>query len=375
MVIHPHLRYWLAALFIPEAGPRTVLKWLAHFADIEKLFTASILELQAAGVASRYHDAIFHPCWSLIDRELALAAEQQVTILCLTDERYPKLLKEISDPPLVLYVRGNQSALWQQQLAMVGSRNATPAGIANAENFALALAKAGLAITSGLALGVDAACHRGALTAGGITIAVMGTGLNHIYPASNRKLAEAIITEAGAIISEFPFDTGPKAQNFPRRNRIIGGLSQGVLVVEAALKSGSLITARHALEQGRDVFAIPGSIHNPVARGCHYLIQQGAKLVTSAQDILEELQMLPTVAAEPKKSPNGEPPQNHPHSLLKQIDYEMTATDTIILRSGLTAGEVSSILLALELQGHIQAVIGGYVRTVKTGKGQVITHV
>ena len=365
-MFHPNLRYWLASLFLPEVGPGTVLRWLSHFTDIEKLFTASREELQAAGIAVRYHDAIFHPAWKLVDNEIARASDQQLDILCIEDAAYPSLLKEIANPPLVLYVRGNKFALSQKQIAIVGSRNATPIGITNAEQFAFKLAKSGLAITSGLALGVDAASHRGALTADGVTIAVMGTGLNCIYPRSNRTLAEAIVSNRGAIISEFPLDTQPIAHNFPRRNRIIAGLSQGVLVVEAALKSGSLITARLALEQDRDVFAIPGSIHNHLARGCHSLIQQGAKLVTSPEDILEEL---PALEFQIKMDFVDEDeremklPDKQSRRLLSQIDYAVTPIDTIILRSGLTAGEVSSILLALELLGHIQTVSGGYVRT------------
>ena len=183
----------------------------------------------------------------------------------MADDDYPSLLKEIADPPLVLYVRGNKAALKQTQLAMVGSRHATPTGLQNAEQFAYSLASAGIAVTSGLALGIDGASHRGALAAGGVTIGVAGTGLYHSYPRSHSKLLEEIMSRQGAVISEFPLPIGPQAYHFPRRNRIIGGLSVGVLVVEAALKSGSLITARHAIEHGREVFAIPGSIHHPLS--------------------------------------------------------------------------------------------------------------
>jgi DNA processing protein len=360
MIVHPNLRYWLASLFFSDVGPRTMMKWVTNFSTIEKLFSATQSELQGAGIAARFHESILHPSWHLVDKELTRAKEQQFIVICIEDKTYPPLLKEISDPPLVLYIRGDQSVLSHMQIAIVGSRNATPAGITNAEQFALGLAKAGFAITSGLALGVDAASHKGALAAEGATIGVMGTGLNHIYPRTNHALAEKIVEEGGAIVSEFPLDTQPVAHHFPRRNRIIAGLSRGVLVVEAALKSGSLITARHALEHDREVFAIPGSIHNPVARGCHHLIQQGAKLVTSANDILEEFQI--PVSVEPPS--RGVPAGSRPHPLLAQIDYATTSMDEIISRSGLTAGEVSSILLTLELQGRIQAVSGGYVRTV-----------
>jgi DNA processing protein len=270
-------------------------------------------------------------------------------------------LKEISDPPLVLFVRGNKDILSVRQVAMVGARNATPAGIKNAEQFAYALAEAGYAVTSGLALGVDGACHRGALAAKGMTIGVCGTGLNYIYPISHRSLATNMIQHNGAVISEFPLATTPRAENFPRRNRVIGGMSVGVLVVEAALKSGSLITARHALEQGREVFAIPGSIHNPLTKGCHHLIRQGAKLVETIGDILEELGGLSLATA---LVPTMEISHLSPKErwLLEQIGYEITSMDAILLHSGLTAGEVSSMLLTLELNGYIQSVPGGYIR-------------
>ncbi|CAG0910748.1 unnamed protein product, partial [Cyprideis torosa] len=209
-------------------------------------------------------------------------------ILPITSEQYPSLLRAIDDPPPLIYVVGDPNLLSYPQLAVVGSRNATRAGIANAEAFSLHLASAGLGITSGLALGIDTAAHRGALKADGITLAVAGTGLDGVYPARNRSLAEEI-ARTGALISEFPIGTRPSPENFPRRNRIISGLSLGTLVIEAAAKSGSLITARLASEQGREVFAIPGSIHNPLARGCHQLIRQGAKLVETGDDILEEL--------------------------------------------------------------------------------------
>ena len=354
-----HLRYWLAALYLPDVGPRTLQRWLEHFPNIEKLFLASPAEWQAANIAPTFQHALRQPNWQAVEKELAWAEIASQRILCLDDSEYPSLLKEISDPPLILYVRGEVSALSQIQLAIVGSRNPSPAGSANAQHFAFHLAQAGFAITSGLALGVDAAGHRGALSAKGVTIGVLGTGLQQIYPTSHRALAEEICQSGGALISEFPLETKALPHHFPRRNRIIAGLSQGVLVVEAALKSGSLITARHALEQGREVYAIPGSIHHPLARGCHHLIRQGAKLVETVEDILEELQ--PGVRL-PRKE--HVPREKIAHDLLEKIDDAVTPIDMIILRSGLTAGEVSSILLALELQGRIHSVPGGYVRAV-----------
>lgn len=246
------------------------------------------------------------------------------------------------------------------QLAIVGSRNPTPTGCELAEQFAYYLAEAGLVVTSGLALGIDGGGHRGAINARGKTIAVCGTGLQHVYPNSHRQLAEDII-QNGALVSEFPPDTLPKAKHFPMRNRVISGLSLGVLVIEAALKSGSLITARLAIDQGREVFALPGSIHNPLARGCHQLIRQGAKLVETAGDILEELGAMHAVITPliPSKKGSLDAPYQE---VLKQIGYEITTLDAIILRCGLTAGKVSSMLLLLELEGHVQSVPGGYVR-------------
>lgn len=356
-----HLPYWLAALYLPNVGPRTVLRWLQVFTDIKSLFAASDDELDAKGIAIPHRNALRAPDWKRVEADLAWANASENAIISLDDVTYPPLLKEIYYPPLVLFVRGNQEALLATQLAMVGARNATVTGLKNAEYFAYALAKAGYVITSGLALGVDGASHKGALAAGGLTIGVCGTGLNHIYPLSHRPLARNMLEQNGAIISEFPLATPPKAENFPRRNRVIGGMSKGVLVVEAALKSGSLITARHALEQGREVFAIPGSIHNPLAKGCHYLLREGAKLVETITDILEEFgdENVPVIKPVPKDYTGLKPKERR---LLEQIEYEITAMDAILLASGLTAGEVSSMLLTLELNGYIQSISGGYIR-------------
>jgi DNA processing protein len=262
-------------------------------------------------------------------------------------------------------VRGQVEKIMRPQIALVGARHSSPGGRETAEVLAYSLAEAGYVVTSGLAAGIDAACHRGALAGFASTVAVMGTGFQHIYPASNRHLAEKIIN-AGALVTEFLPGTPPKAKNFPRRNRIISGLSLGVVVIEAALKSGSLITARLAAEQGREVFALPGSIHNPLARGCHALIRQGAKLVETAQDIVEELGALTGAMMQlpVQTKPRGDDKiDRFQRELLASIGYEPTAVDTIIMRSGLTAGEVSSMLLSLELRGYVDFVTGGYVRT------------
>src|SRR3990167_4416766 len=273
-MINEHLPYWLAAMFLPAIGPRKLLGWLAAFPSIKALFHASDRALILAGVPEKCLPHFSHPNWAAVEKELQwLKQSSHHFLLTQEDPFYPAQLKEIGDAPLVLYLQGNPAILSQCQLAMVGARHATPAGLENAEQFAYLLAQAGVVITSGLALGIDGASHRGALAARGLTIGVAGTGLNHCYPVSHQSLVRQIIQQEGAVLSEFPVATPPHAMNFPRRNRIISGLSRGVLVVQAAIKSGSLITARQALEQNRDVFAIPGSIHHPLARGCHYLIK------------------------------------------------------------------------------------------------------
>lgn len=314
-----------------------------------------------------------------VDKDLQFAESPNSHILSFFDEAYPRLLREISDPPMVLFVKGDVKRLTEAQIAMVGSRNPTPLGKETAQFFAEHFASMGLTVTSGLALGIDTAAHHGAVLGEAGTIAVLGNGLDHIYPASNRALAEEIV-ENGALVSEFPMGTEPLSAHFPRRNRIISGLSLGTLVVEAALKSGSLITAKYALEHGREVFAIPGSIHSPLAKGCHALIRQGARLVENVEDVLEEMgPLLKLVSKEAlvskevvkkKGGKKGRPKTrggegklgSAQKSLLKLIDYDPTTIDTIVLRSQLTAAEVSIMLLELELQGVIGNVSGGYIR-------------
>jgi DNA processing protein len=257
--------------------------------------------------------------------------------------------------------------LQSPQLAIVGSRNPTPNGRITAQDFARHLADVGLTITSGLALGIDAASHLGALESDGYTIAVMGTGLDRVYPARNRDLAHAV-AERGALVSEYPLGTTPRPENFPRRNRIISGLSMGTLVVEAALQSGSLTTAHHAVEQGREVFAIPGSIHNPLSRGCHRLIREGAKLVETAEDILSELSALNQALNSPPKTlekhyDTSESLDQEYERLLDTMGFAPTPVDQLVSLSGLTAEEVSSMLLILELQGYVGSSPGGlYIR-------------
>lgn len=360
------LIYWLAVSHLQTVKLARLRAWLDHWGSFQNLFEASAEDLNAAGFTVAEIEKIKSLDWSVLEAEEKWYATQ-ASVITLQDPRYPVLLKELADPPLVLYVSGDPGLLSAPQVGIVGTRYPSPLGKTTAESFARALAEQGLVITSGLAAGIDGCCHQGALEAGGKTIAVMGTGLKQIYPHRHWRLAEKV-RETGALVSEFPLNTGPTTWNFPRRNRIISGLSLGVLVIEAALRSGSLITARHAMEQNREVFAIPGSIHHPLARGCHHLIRQGAKLVESVADIIEELAPLAAfvgtrsgtdvvVACREDLEPKQE-------AFLQQIEFSVTAFDSLLLRSGLTATEVSSMLLILELKGYIQAVQGGYMRCV-----------
>jgi DNA processing protein len=273
------------------------------------------------------------------------------SLMTLADSDYPQALLEIADPPAVLYCKGRRELMRQPSLGIVGSRNATPQGVRDAEAFAHALSDAGLTIISGLALGIDAAAHRGGLAGAGSSVAIIGTGLDRIYPARNKALAHQLV-ETGLIVSEFALGTPPLPGHFPRRNRLISGLSRGVLVVEAAPDSGSLITARVATEQGREVFAIPGSIHSPLARGCHALIKQGAKLVESAADILDEL------AWQQRLTPPVHP-ESIPDLVLDALDGAPTTLDTLAQRTGLTLEALSAKLLTLELDGQIASLPGG----------------
>jgi DNA processing protein len=354
---------WLTLTQLPGVGQRRQLDLLQAFGSIEALFAAPPFQLERYLPDNR--DAVRAIVDGLDgaarDRALVWLATPRHHLVTWADDDYPRLLREIADPPLALYVVGDRAVLARPQIAIVGSRNCSPAGRENAQLFARTLAHAGLAITSGLALGIDGAAHKGALDGGGVTIAVTGTGLDRVYPARHRDLAHAI-AQRGALISEFPLGTSPRPENFPIRNRLISGLSLGTLVVEAALQSGSLITARLALEQGREVFAIPGSIHSPLARGCHALIRQGAKLVETAADVLEELGPLARVAlsdAPELTGASGVELSADAALLLECLGYDTLSIDTIIERSGLTADAVSSMLLQLELQGLVAAVAGG----------------
>jgi DNA processing protein len=351
MIPNEGLAAWLRLTLTPGIGGETQRKLLAAFGLPEAIFAAGPLAVRAV-IGSRADILFDFDPKEAVHRSIDWASQPGQTILTLGDENYPAALLEIPDPPTILYVRGNAALLQQRGLAIVGSRNATPLGQQTAENFARNLAGAGLSIISGLALGIDAAAHQGALSANGATIAVIGTGADRLYPARNKALALAI-AEHGAIISEFPLGTPAIAANFPRRNRIISGLSRGVLVVEAALQSGSLITARLAAEQGREVFAIPGSIHSPVARGCHQLIKQGAKLVETAQDVIEELQLDPIKPENPK---TDHPMTDDP--VIAAIGYDPCTLDEIVERTGLSTSLLLTELLTLELGGQVATLPG-----------------
>jgi DNA processing protein len=358
-----HLARWLTLLRVPALGTRGRRALLEQLGTVDAVFAADREVLTSAleagtGQAVRPEtlDALrADPNRSQIAPDLAWLREDDHHLLTWNDPDYPPLLREIEDAPVALFVRGHRAALARPQLAVVGSRNATLVGQQNATAFARALAEAGLTITSGLALGIDAAAHRGALEAGGWTVAVAAHGLDTTYPAKHRELADNI-ARSGALVSEFPIGTPPHAGNFPVRNRIISGLAAGVLVIEAALRSGSLITARLAAEQGRDVFALPGSIHSPLARGCHALIRDGAKLVETAEHVIEELGAL--VSARPNVASPRRVPSNlddDASRLFGLLSHDPLSIDTIIEHSGLTPDTVSSILLTLELRGLVMA--------------------
>ncbi|MCK9394853.1 MAG: DNA-processing protein DprA [Methylobacter sp.] len=347
----------------PGVGCRTFLRLLTSHTPAQ-LFAESSSALSALGLKSDIVNAIRNPDWALIDYDLCWLNQENNHVITLNDANYPPLLKEIPDPPPLLFVRGNPELLSLPQIAIVGSRNPSSSGLEIAFNFAKTLSHCGFAITSGLALGIDAASHQGALRAKGYTIAVAGTGLDRVYPARHKDLATEIVN-TGAMISEFPPGTTAKANHFPRRNRIISGLCQGLLVVEAAKHSGSLITARMALEQNREVFAIPGSIHNPLARGCNALIREGAKLVETTQDILEELNQYN------QQDENFAPPTMQTtldleqQTLLNLVMFSPTSIDTLVENANESVEVVSSMLLILELQGYIEASAGGCYTRIK----------
>ncbi len=359
------LAAWLRLTLTPGLGNTGVRKLLAAFGSAQAVFEQSAVTLRQLG-SDRLADALQTEPESLA-AQLATTLEwlngaDNRRVVTLGDTAYPAGLLDIEDPPSMLYMLGAQDSPAQAAikngalcLAIVGSRNPTPQGEANARQFAKVFAQAGLCVVSGLALGVDGAAHDGALLGGGTTIAVVGTGLDRVYPKQHLELAHRI-AEQGLIISEFPIGTPPLMSNFPKRNRIISGLSQGTLVVEAALKSGSLITARLAAEQGKEVFAIPGSIHSPQSRGCHALIKQGAKLVESAQDVLEELRLPHTQANEDATACETDAPVP---PLLSALGFDMVSLDALQARTGMSTADLQAQLLELEISGQVTRLQGG----------------
>ncbi len=355
------LRYLLALVRIPGMGPVKIQEIMDAYPDLSQI----------------PHNPLD---WEGVNRDLKWAEGEDCYIIAKSDPLYPPLLKEVHGAPAVLFVKGNVKLLSRPQIAIVGSRNPSHIGKELTTQFAKHFAITGFTVTSGLAIGIDAAAHIGSLMGVGSTVAVLAHGLDTIYPAAHRSLAHTIV-EKGVLVTEFPIGTPPLQSHFPRRNRVISGLTMGTLVVEAAIKSGSLITAQLALEQGREVFAIPGSIHSPLAKGCHALIRQGAKLVETAEHVLEELDALvkfvrhaadsrdhseKTGQAQLEMRMDNAALTSEERLVLECVGYESTAVDTIILGTGLTARAVSAMLLDLELQGYLASVPGGYARVLTT---------
>lgn len=369
------LAAWLTLLRVPGLHAGELQPLLERASSVASLVTASPATLRAIGASSALIDHLQKPHDELLRADLKWLEAPNHHIVTWGSAPYPALLAELRDAPIGMYVRGDANVLSLPQLAIVGSRNPTPSGRENAYDFAAHLGRCGFTITSGLALGIDTASHEGALAGGGRTVAVCGTGLDIAYPRSNRALAERIESQ-GALVSEFPLGTPALKANFPRRNRLISGLSVGTLVVEAAVQSGSLITARLAADQGREVFAIPGSIHNPLARGCHRLIRNGAKLVETADDIFCELRGIVRALdsnVQGRRSGSSTPDSQAEldkdyEILLDALGFEPAAVDTLVARSGFKADEVASMLLILELENRIESHPGGlYVRRPKRG--------
>ena len=345
---------WISLSHIHGLGGQGLCQLLRAFGNPAAIYAASFSQLRAIVSESVAQAITAGPDKEAIAPTLEWLQQENNHLITLADDSYPRALLEISDPPPLIYAKGHLQWLNAHSIAVVGSRNASPQGEKNAEDFAQALSHQGFCIVSGLALGIDGAAHRGALKANGATIAVVGTGLDIVYPARHRELAHQIV-ERGVIISEFPLGTPSRAQNFPRRNRIISGLGLGCLVVEANVQSGSLITARLAAEQGREVFAIPGSIHSPLSKGCHQLIKQGAKLVDSIQDIVDELGATMTENIFIEQTPLA--PEANP--VLDCIGYDPTSIELLLERTGLTSDSLSAMLMVLELENKVAFLPGG----------------
>jgi DNA processing protein len=371
MTQDPGLASWLQLTLTPGLGNSAIRGMLRQFGLPQSILARKDAELGAFAAPRALEALRSEAVQRAVARALKWAAQPGNRFITLADEAYPRMLLEIPDPPPVLYVRGRAELLQRPALAIVGSRNATAQGAANAESFARSLSDSGLTIVSGLALGIDGAAHRGGLAGTSSTIAVLGTGIDIVYPRRNAELA-ADIAARGVLVSEFALGTGAVAHNFPRRNRLISGLAQGCLVVEAALASGSLITARAAADQGREVFAIPGSIHSPLSKGCHALIKAGAKLVESAEDVLAELAGFRTsgyasTTQQPSPAPGAGTAPPSIFGLLEHMGHDPVDVDSLCARAGMSAEQVSSELLRLELAGSVTALPGGLFQRLEKG--------
>nr|WP_282452977.1 DNA-processing protein DprA [Lysobacter sp. CAU 1642] len=357
----------------PGLGPRRIARLIAQFGSAETAVAAAPRGWAHAGLEPGRSGEPPAADAQGVEQDLRWLEAPAHHLVCLGEDDYPPLLAPLDGAPAALFVAGDPALLWHAQVAVVGSRNPTAGGRDNAADFAGELARAGLVVTSGLAAGIDAAAHAAALDAGGATIAVMGTGPDQVYPAANRRLAARIAAE-GALVSEYPTGTGVRREHFPQRNRIVVGLSLGTLVVEAALQSGALISARLAAEAGREVFALPGSIHNPLARGCHRLLREGATLVESAQEILTAVagparelgqklrQRLDSAGPDPAKPPASilDPAYQR---LMEALGHDPVPMERLVERTGLTVDALSSMLLVLELEGRVAAIHGRYARS------------
>lgn len=362
-LLEGELPAWVRLLATEGVGPGTARNLLSAFGMPQEIFSASFSQLEkvvSEKVARRLLSPPADAVLRQIDKTCEWAAQEGNHILTLADAAYPAALLEVPDPPVMLYVKGRVSLLSQPAIAIVGSRNATRQGCRDAESFAKALGQAGWTIVSGMALGIDAAAHAGGLASPASTVAVIGTGADIIYPSRNEDLARRIAAE-GCMVSEFPLGVAALAANFPRRNRIISGLSKGVLVIEAAARSGSLITAHVAAEQGREVFALPGSIHSPLSRGCHRLIREGAKLVETAQDILEELPFsVPVAGGAPEAAKTADAALDGEKArILSALGFSPADMDSLSAQLGMDVAGLSGMLLEMEMDGLVERLPGG----------------
>ncbi|BBN80036.1 DNA protecting protein DprA [Pseudoalteromonas sp. A25] len=349
------------ALHVCKGLGVATIKALQAKCDLSSLFELSLKDLKQLGLSDTLAQQLHHIDWPYLRRVAAQCTQLDIEIISYFDTRYPPLLKEIASAPLLLFCKGNTQLLSQPQIAIVGSRNATATGLQIASDFAYQLNQVGLIVTSGLARGIDGAAHKGALAHSGATIAVLGTGVDIVYPRRHNILYQQVF-ERGLLVSEFLPGCGPQANHFPRRNRIISGLSLGVVLVEAEIKSGSLITARFALEQNREVFAVPGSIKNPLSQGCHYLLKQGAKLTECAEDIIEDVSFLSQNGLYSIESvmKNDSPQEDCP--VLQNLGFEVTSIDTLTQRTQWPVERVAARLLDLELEDKVERVLDGYIK-------------